>query len=358
MNRLRNRRGYRKVTVQVPLGERRVNGWVISDSDERPVKNLDGRSSKKSKENGSAAFFKDVQGYWRRTDSSIDVDLDDLCGRTHGHIRRSLLNDAEISIYHDRLPDWVHMAGLEPESKVSKHRFEQLMAGSGSDPYFHKFLYLHDIQSLLTNIQRTSSQIFQSSGEFYGLLNDSSFFQYTDQEKVGLRSIVSGEGILLHAHLENTFVRMRSLLDYAVKIALEDERDDIDFSVYPKLKGAGKQYADKKMLKMNNSPDTVFEDTELIREIASIRDRIIHDGHFDISARVYESFKRGRLVERFVLVPDMTEGRFDVFRNRRNFFGDDNKMNLRLPSILDNSYGRVRTTVGLIHDNYAKQKRA
>ncbi len=354
--RSKDRRGYRKISVQVPIGEKKIAGWPVSGDDLKPIKNLDGRPSKRIREEGSRGYFKDAQGYWRRTDTNIDVDFDNLCAATHGHIRRSIISDVEFEIFHDRIPDWVHMAGIEPESRVTKAQFEKLIAGSASERVLHKFIYLQDVQGLLTNVQRTSAQVSQVIGEFYGILNDCAPYLYSSNETVGLRSSVGAETSLLHAHLETIFVRMRSLLDYAVKISLEAERDDIDYSKIVKLKGGSRQYGDKKSLTMNERAGTLFVKDELIWTICSIRDRIVHDGHLDISARLYESFKRNRLVERFVLIPDMAEGRFEVFKNRSNFYGRDHKINHDLPRIYDDFFQRMLNTIGALHDLYASKR--
>jgi len=350
------RRGYSNISIQMATSPKSISGWPVSLEDDKPIKNLNGRPSRAIQPEFTSAFFKDIQGYWRRTDTNVDVDFDELCVATHGHIRRSIISDVEFMIYHDRIPDWVHMAGIEPESRVTKQRFEQLLAGSQPDAVLHKFLYLQDVQGLLTNLQRTSAQISQVVGEFYGILNDSVFYIYSPSERVGFRSSVSAATALLHAHLETTFVRLRSMLDYAVKLALEAERSGADFSRIVKLRGASKQYIDKKELRINEKEGTLFVKDELIWMISSIRDRIVHDGHLDISARVYENFKRARLVERFVLIPDMTDGRFDTFKNRTNFYGRDLKINYDLPEILDEFYRRLLRTVGFIHDAYAAKR--
>jgi uncharacterized membrane protein (UPF0136 family) len=211
----KDRRGYRKISVQVPIGEKKISGWSVSGDDPRPIKNLDGRPSKRIRDAGSRGYFKDIQGYWHRTDTNIDVDFDNLCAVTHGHIRRSILSDIEFRIFHDRIPDWVHMAGIEPESRVTKTQFERLIAGSASNEVLYKFIYLQDVQGLLTNVQRTSAQVCQVRGEFYGILNDCAPYLYSSNERVGLRSSVGAETSLLHAHLETVFVRMRSIVSGA-----------------------------------------------------------------------------------------------------------------------------------------------
>lgn len=50
--------------------------------------------------------------------------------------------------------------------------------------------------------------------------------------------------------------------------------------------------------------------------------------------KAYENIENGIAVEKFVLFPDMTDGRFDKFVNRNLFFGHGDKINLRLPTFL------------------------
>lgn len=352
-------KGWSQVTVQIarPAPGEGINGFVPHPEDARPIKNLNGRPTRTPRNDGKPAFFRDIHGFWRRIDTSAELDFDSLCAGVHGHIRRSILSDAEAHVFFDRMPFWVYDAGLSPESRLSKTQFEQLLSRSGPDEYLHRFLYHQDVAALLSNIQRSSAQVYQFAGTFYGLLNDAVFYHYNDQDKVDLRFSSSGDAILLHGHLESVFTRMRAILDYSVKLALEAERPPQDFSAYPKLRTAAKQYGDRKNLAMNQRENTLFVEDELIRKIASIRDRIIHDGHFDTEPRVYELFKRRRLIERFVLAPDMTEGRFDASRNRRSFFSTDNKINATLPSILDEFYSRLAATVSAVSDLYAIRRR-
>lgn len=345
----------RSKNVQFVGGPKQIAGWSCSGEDERPIKNLNGKSSKKIREGSRQAYFQDSMKYWRRIDTNLDVELDETCVEIHARIRRSVLSETELRIFGAELPEWVFMAGIEPESKVSKKELERLMNGSGAHPILFKCVYLADVQSLVTNIQRTSAQISQVIGEFFGLLNDCKPYEYSANEKVGVRFSVSSETALLHAHLETIFVRMRSLLDYSVKLAMEAERNELDFSKVVKLCGASSQYSDRKNLQMNETEGTVFAKDELIWMISSIRDRIVHDGHLDASARIYEKFQRKRLVERFVLLPDMVDGRFEAYKNRKNFYGVDRKINLELPDIYDDFFTRLIVTLKLIGSKFSEK---
>lgn len=347
--------GYVKVSVQIPVGGRKIGNFYISKSEKNPIKNINGIATHDIV--SDVCFFKDIQGYWRQHNQSMDLDFDELCRKTHGAIRESIVNDIEIGIATGRFTKEVYIAGIEPESRMDSGEFNRLVSQSSNDELLNRMLYLMDVQSLLSNIQITSSQIFQNMGQFYGMLNDGAFYSYSEGEKFGLRSSMSGETRLLHSYIENIFVRMRSILDYCVKLACEVERGEVKYNQYPRLIGKSKQYKDRKKLRMGKIEKTVFIEDEKIRTISSIRDRIIHDGHFDTSTRVYENFKNGALVERFIFVPDMFEGHFERFRNRHSFYSRDNKINLTLPSEVSEFYSRLYHTVDVIKIEYEKKKR-
>lgn len=61
--------------------------------------------------------------------------------------------------------------------------------------------------------------------------------------------------------------------------------------------------------------------------------------------KAYERIENGVVVEKFLLLPDMTEGRFERFGNRNLFFSREEKINERLPEILMEF--QVRLTVTL-----------
>lgn len=59
----------------------------------------------------------------------------------------------------------------------------------------------------------------------------------------------------------------------------------------------------------------------------------------------YEHFENGLVVERFLLLPDMTAGRLDRYVNRSLFFGAEDKINLRLPELVTGFQHRLEKTL-------------
>ncbi len=118
-----------------------------------------------------------------------------------------------------------------------------------------------------------------------------------------------------------------------------------EFTKYPKLASANILFGDRKKLSLNKAAGTVFEASDLITTVETLRNHIIHDGLLDDMPKAYENIQGGVAVERFLLMPDMTAGRFDRFNNRNLFFGQEDKINLRLPALIDTFQTRMEATV-------------
>jgi hypothetical protein len=129
------------------------------------------------------------------------------------------------------------------------------------------------------------------------------------------------------------FIRMHSLLDYTVKLAIEAEGLPQEFAKYPNMRSLNEQFGSRKKISFNKSAGTLFEECEFITTIETLRNHLIHDGLLDDMPKAYERIKQSAAVERFVLFPDMTQGRFDRYGNRNLFFSREDKINGRLPEI-------------------------
>jgi hypothetical protein len=91
----------------------------------------------------------------------------------------------------------------------------------------------------------------------------------------------------------------------------------------------------------------LFELVEPITEIELVRNLVIHDGLLDDMPKAYKVIRGGQTVEKFLLMPDRTEGRWDRYKNRRLFYSREDKINLRLPSLLESFQRRQVATLKL-----------
>lgn len=64
--------------------------------------------------------------------------------------------------------------------------------------------------------------------------------------------------------------------------------------------------------------------------------------------KAYEVIKDGVAIEKFVLMPDMTNGRFDRSKNRNLFYGGEDRINRRLPDLIREFMNREVATLQLV----------
>ena len=76
------------------------------------------------------------------------------------------------------------------------------------------------------------------------------------------------------------------------------------------------------------------EPCEAVSEVELVRNLLIHDGLLDDMPKGYEVIQGGVAIERFVLMPDRKDGQLERFKNRRLFYGREDKINLRLAGLV------------------------
>lgn len=287
------------------------------------------------------------QGEWKPLQDDGLMTVQEECVRMHDHLATRIFGS--LSHYYSKmimLPRFVLEAGLNSEAAVSRDQFEQLLVGMGNQiPELNRFLYLYDCRMLVSSIQECSKEVSQLTGEFYRCLNIEPFFPTGVYDGDDVRWTSSPTITYLFATLGFIFIRMHSLLDYLAKLAREVDAICEDFRSYPRLKSANFLFGDKRRLKVNERAGTVFEKCDLIDEIETVRNRLIHDGLLDDMPKAYEVISDGKVTERFVLMPDRTGRQFDSYRGRRLFYGREDKINLRLTGVVRDFHQRQAATL-------------
>lgn len=307
--------------------------------------NLDGIPSEAPRDDGLPYFMFDPQGAWRVSEGSRLFDIEDCCVRLHEAFKHAIMKGVDYSGLLRAVPEFVSVSGHNSEAHLTRELFEQFLAKTASFPEINRFLYLYDCQHLVASIQECTKEIEQVLGEFYFTLNTESFFFPAMKHEDGLRYSSSPVTTKLFAFLGFIFIRMHSLLDYIVKVAFEAEHLRQDFNRYPKLSSGNMQFGDRKRVSSNKEAGTLFEVCEFMTTVETLRNHVIHDGLLDDMPKAYEHIQDGVAIEKFVLFPDMTNGRFDRYVNRNLFFGREDKINLRLPAIVGEFQARQQTTL-------------
>lgn len=307
--------------------------------------NLNGIPSEQPRQDGIPFLWFDVQGVWRLNHGDLSYEVENVCVQLHEALRRAIMLDAPYNELLPVLPQFAYLSGLNSESTLSKVDFEKFVRLTADFPEINRFLFLYDAQKLVSAIQECTKELIQVVGEFYHTLNTEPLFYPPIRQDDGIRYNTSPTVTKIFAFLTFVFVRMHSLLDYTVKLALEVEGLPKDFSKYPKMRSSNEQFGSRKKVSFNKLPGSLFEECEFITWIETLRNHLIHDGLLDDMPKAYEQIENGAAVEKFLLFPDMTGGRFDRYGNRSLFFSREDKINLRLPEILKEFQERLKVTL-------------
>jgi hypothetical protein len=308
--------------------------------------NLDGIPSAYPREDGKVHFFFDPQGIWRPSIDDRHLEIDGICVHLHDDLKGRILDGvprSEKLLY--LLPEFVSMAGHNSEAPISRNQFEQFLTKFAGFPEINRFLYLADCQKLVSSIQEGIKEVIQIQGEFFHVLNTESFFYPPLRQPDGVRYSTSPVITKLFAYLSFILIRMHSLLDYTVKVCLEAEQLRNDFKSYPRMTSLNEQYGGRKRVSFNGKAGTLFEDCTFLTTIETLRNHLIHDGMLDDMPKGYEVIKDGNVIEKYMLMPDMTNGRFDRLKNRILFFGGEDKINSWLPGFTREFMMRLERTL-------------
>lgn len=313
---------------------------------------LDGIPVKVPYKRDSVNFMCDRQGAWLPTTGNLLYEIENECVQIHDALAETIFGDRQS--YYDFLqvsPQFLSEAGMNSESRLSKDEFSKLHEKFGGIQEFNQALYLYDCRKLVSSIQECSKEVMQLQGEFYRALNlDELFFTPTPiDEADGVRWMTSPVVTNIHATLGFIFIRLHSLLDYITKLSIEVEVLKNEFSSYPRLASRKAQYSDRKQISFNATPDTLFEKCRLLTEIETVRNHVIHNGLIDDMPKAYKVISGGKTIEKFVLFPDRcSEGRFEAFSNRNLFYSQEDKINLRLPLMINEFQRRQVITLNKV----------
>lgn len=151
--------------------------------------------------------------------------------------------------------------------------------------------------------------------------------------------------------IENYFIKANAILDYFCKLCFELEHRYEDFSKIPRLISRNKTYGNRKSLHIQRKEHTIFEYDETIKLIENIRNQVIHNGSLDSKPVVFYREVKGKMVERYALLPDTTDGHLDTWINRNKFYGKHIKVNDILPEIHNKFCRKILSTIEYLLKN-------
>lgn len=236
-------------------------------------------------------------------------------------------------------------AGVDAEIKISKREFETWL-NSESSIENNKLLYYYDLQSLIGSLQNLIQESRILFCDFYKTLNENSFM--LSENPINPSGVMFASGQLvttIFSRINHLFINLASQLDFITKISIELENIPTSFNEYPKLKSKKIQYSNLNKIKNLELSDTVFEKTDDIKLILSLRNEIVHNASFENIPKVYQVFKENKMIEKFIFVPDYTNGNFDSYKNRNRFFNNEVKLNELLPILVTEFWKKMELTI-------------
>lgn len=286
---------------------------------------------------GASSFyvqeFKD--GYIYPNDT-IKYDIDSELVKLYDSFRDLFFSDTE-GYYRELecMPIFVQEAGQNSDCLLKKDDFERILDSEyiSEIPNIYRHLYLVDCQYLIGSIQNLLDGMEYSFTNFYVKLSDCSSMHLPAEKKDNTWLELSSTARHIVSLLESYFIKAYSILDMFCKIAYEFEFKMIDFSKYKKMKSTKKVWGERKKLKINQTPKTIFESCELISIIEALRNEVVHNGSWELNPKIFTVFRNERITERFVLFPDMCNGCLAKSTNRKHFFGEGVKVNNVFPQI-------------------------
>ncbi len=236
-------------------------------------------------------------------------------------------------------------AGVDAEVKVSKTEFERWVNSQKSEET-HKLLFYYDFQNLVGSLQNLIQESRFLFCNFYKTLNENSYMLIDKPMEPNIVMFASGQLVTnIFSLVNHLFINLASQLDFITKISVELENLPKDFSEYPKLKSNGILYRDFKKVKAISFDSTLFDKSYDLKLIINLRNEIIHNASFENLPKVYQVFENGIMTEKFILIPDTTNGIFDSFKNRNRFFNNDIKLNELLPNLVTDFWKKMEVTI-------------
>lgn len=261
-----------------------------------------------------------------------------------------LFQDKEL-YYRDvkALPIFIQEAGLSSDITCTVDEFNNsLQQGVPSVPDLYRHIYAVDCNSLVSTLSNLVSEMDANFMGYYIQLSkiDTILNRKYSNGTVYTTSFLTRQ---ISALLENYFTKAYSVLDILTKIAFELEFHWSDFSTYRKLKSADILFGSRKKLAVNEKPDTIFEKSELVKIVESLRNEVVHNGSWEPNPKVFIRFLNGKIVEKYMLFPDIERGHLATSKNRRHFFSNGTKVNDIFPKIHHDFCQKLLNTVDCLN---------
>ena len=283
---------------------------------------------------------------------SLKYELDGELVALYDKLRDILFEDIDEyykEIYN--MPIFVQDAGQSSDCGLTADLFSKWIQDEKYQrlPNFNKHLYLVDCQFLVGTIQNLLSGMEDAFVNYFIRISNINTTNFVDTPNATIYEM-SQNISSISAGLENYFIKAYSILDMLCKIFFEIQNPQKEFSKYVNMKSDKLLWGDKKKLVISDCAGTLFEYCDLVRTVESMRNEVVHNGSWELNPKAYTRFEKGKPVERFMLFPDISQGRLSKVKGRNHFFGDGTKVNDILPRIHEEYKRRLLNTIRLLNN--------
>jgi|SRR5690606_30635108 len=281
-------------------------------------------------------------------------DIDTLCTELHNLLADKLFGGVEkdYSLL-DSVPIWIVNGGISPDVKISKENFENFASKRLDNEKFNRLLYFFDFRNLISTIQNSVITTRYLLGQFYKFFNETDYLAGGKPvNSTGVQFTTGPLVINTYSTIYHLFIALHGLLDYTTKICYEFEHMPSEFKKYNTLKSNKVYFKDKNQkISSHNNSNTIFEESETINMIISIRNEIVNHFSFTNTPKIYLSYKDDVLTEKYILLSDFKKGAFKTYKNRKYFYSENNKLNEMLPYMVTGLWKSLKTTLKVIKVN-------
>lgn len=305
-------------------------------------------------------YFKIFQGQVKFYSNIKYFDLDDSYVFLPEIFENKLYPSGIELFMTNTIPIFFSGSGISSEVPISKKDLEsvlrklmrELRGIPEGNVFIHKYLLLNDIfaltDSLFTRLADVKKMFDDFYVELYRIDMLVEFSPYSDYEDSVYRQ--SGAStVRLFSLLENLIIKLSSLLDIITKIFFEYFAEYDDFENYPRMKSTNKQYYNYNEFKHRiDTHNTIFEKNKTLTLLETLRNEIVHNGALDYHNILWVRIEQMQIVEKYILLPDIADGKFESFNNRKRFYSQENKLNYILPGLIAHFYFLVDNTLQII----------
>lgn len=247
-------------------------------------------------------------------------------------------------------PRWIAEAGISSDSPVNRNKFQQLYERSPTSEELNKLLYYYDCDNLVSSMQNVFIESFHLKNNVQRILKngfpESPGVEAYLSNYTGHR-FLSGEVVVeLFSFTNMLFINLYSQLDYITKLFYEIQNICSDFSKYPKMRSSGILYGDKGKIEIDQAIGTLFEsDIGNLKLIVNFRNEIVHNGTLDSRQKLFQKYEKGKISDRFILLPDTNNGNLEKFKGRSHFYGAECRWQDIIPPLFEDFCNRLASSL-------------